>query len=69
MPGVWILGSDVVGFFAKCFALAQCVAGFCGVFYCDQVGFVLYYRCLPVNPSAPGVVLWFDMGIIWRRCR
>ena len=41
-PGVWILGSDVVGFFAKCIVLAQCVAGFCGVFCRNQVGFVLY---------------------------
>ena len=53
--------------FAKCIVLAQCMAGFCGVFYRDQVGFVLYYRCLPVNPSAHGVVLRFDMEIFWRR--
>ena len=55
--------------FARCFALAQCVAGFCVVFCRNQVGFVLYWRRLPVEPSAPGVVLWFDMGFFGRRCR
>ena len=55
--------------FAKCIAVALCVAGFCVMFCRDQVGFVLYYRCFLVNPRAHGVVLLFDMGIIWRRCR
>ena len=55
--------------FAKCIAVALGIAGFCVMFCRDQVGFVLYYRCLLVNPRAHGVVLLFDMGIIWRICR
>lgn len=55
--------------FAKCIAVALGIAGFCGMFCRNQVGFVLYYRCLPENPSAHGVVLRFDMEIFWRRCR
>ena len=55
--------------FAKCIAVALGIAGFCGVFCRNQVGFVLYYRCLPVNPSAHGVVLRFDMEIFFCCCR
>lgn len=63
------LGSRRDLVFAKCIAVAPGIAGFCGVFCRNQVGFVLYYRCLPVNPSAHGVVLRFDMEIFGRRCR
>ena len=57
------LGSRRDLVFAKCIAVALGIAGFCVMFCRDQVGFVLYYRCLPVNPSAHGVVLRFDWGL------